>query len=54
MSFDEFKYASGRMAFEYINVEDGNIDILPLKIVDMSHNIFYLVIVLIKEVMYKQ
>ncbi|MGO1748440.1 ISL3 family transposase [Alkalibacterium gilvum] len=32
MSFDEFKYASGRMAFEYINVETGDIlDILPAK-----------------------
>lgn len=29
MSFDEFKYAKGKMAFEYINVENGDIlDIL--------------------------
>lgn len=32
MSFDEFKYASGRMAFEYINAQTGDIlDILPAK-----------------------
>lgn len=32
LSFDEFKYASGRMAFEYIDVETGDIlDILPAK-----------------------
>jgi len=29
LSFDEFKYAKGKMAFEYINVETGDIlDIL--------------------------
>lgn len=32
LSFDEFKYASGRMAFEYIDAETGDIlDILPAK-----------------------
>ena len=32
LSFDEFKYASGRMAFEYINAQTGDIlDILPAK-----------------------
>lgn len=32
LSFDEFKYASGRMAFEYIDVQNGRIlDILPSK-----------------------
>ena len=29
LSFDEFKYVKGKMAFEYINVENGDIlDIL--------------------------
>lgn len=32
LSFDEFKYASGRMAFEYINAQTGNIlDILTAR-----------------------
>src|SRR5699024_2653636 len=32
LSFDEFKYAKGRMAFEYINVLNGDIlDILPTR-----------------------
>lgn len=32
ISFDEFKYASGKMAFEYINAETGKIlDILPAR-----------------------
>lgn len=32
LSFDEFKYASGKMAFEYINAETGDIlDILPAR-----------------------
>lgn len=32
LSFDEFKYASGRMAFEYIDAQTGDIlDILPAK-----------------------
>lgn len=34
LSFDEFKYAKGEMAFEYINAESGHVfDILDKKII---------------------